>query len=255
MGCTSSKDDEVAYYGKSGDSSKNAGKSARQENATSAAIDIELELARQKETRKVKLLILGAEESGKSTILKQMRMLHGSPLTEDDQKMYGVIVRSNIITAIKKLCQLLRSSGLEEQLASELRVDGNDTGLTPKEAYDIVVAHFVDCTLPTEDLEMPASAEKDWVGYSAQAKAGHNQDAKLFLKFYKEMKILWEVRIDYSRAQARLLVMMFKFWQFEMASLTWRQFSISHLMLYVVSFFAVKNDEGSVEYARVGQYN
>jgi hypothetical protein len=204
MGCSASKDDETAFNGGGAGSSNMVEKSTQQDTATSAGIDRELERARQQEDKKVKLLLLGAGESGKSTIFKQMRILHGSPPTDDDQKMYGVIVRSNIITAMKKLCQLLRSLGLEDQLASEPRMDGNDTGLTPKEAYDIVVAHIVDCTSPTEDLEMPASAEKDWVGYSARAKPGPNQDAKLFLKFYKEMKTLSEVRTRYSRAKERL---------------------------------------------------
>jgi G-protein alpha subunit len=199
MGCSASKDDEQPYNGSGSGASHMADKNNPQDTVTSAGIDRELEKARLQEDKKVKLLLLGAGESGKSTIFKQMRILHGSPPTEDDQKMYGVIVRSNIITAMKKLCQLLRSSGLEEQLAAEPKIDGNDNGLSPKEAYDIIVAHLVDCTAPTEDLEMPASAEKDWVGYSARAKPGPNQDAKLFLKFHKEMKTLWEVRIAEAR--------------------------------------------------------
>jgi G-protein alpha subunit len=143
----------------------------------------------------VKLLLLGAGESGKSTIFKQMRILHGSPPTEDDQKMYGVIVRSNIITAVKKLCGLLKSSGMENQLAAEPKADNdNGTGMTPKQAYDVVMAHIVEGENETEDIEMPVTAEKDWVGYSARAKPGPNHEAKLFLKYCREIKTLWEVR-------------------------------------------------------------
>jgi hypothetical protein len=75
-----------------------------QEVIKSGGIDRELDRARQQEELKVKLLLLGAGESGKSTIFKQMRILHGSPRTEDDLRMYGVVVRSNVITAMRKLC-------------------------------------------------------------------------------------------------------------------------------------------------------
>jgi GTPase SAR1 family protein len=48
--------------------------------------DIDRDLDRQQEERKVvKILLLGAGESGKSAILKQMRRLYGSPMTEDEQ--------------------------------------------------------------------------------------------------------------------------------------------------------------------------
>mmetsp|Transcript_23591 Transcript_23591/g.44887 ORF Transcript_23591/g.44887 Transcript_23591/m.44887 type:complete len:120 (-) Transcript_23591:12-371(-) len=83
-----------------------------QELNTNAAIDRDLDRARQQEELKVKLLLLGAGESGKSTIFKQMRILHGSPRSEDDLRMYGVVVRSNVITAMRKLCSHLRSLGL-----------------------------------------------------------------------------------------------------------------------------------------------
>eukprot|EP00957_Ditylum_brightwellii_P190341 14488759-Ditylum_brightwellii.AAC.1 len=38
------------------------------------------------ESEKVKLLLLGAGESGKSTIFKQMRVLFGAPLTEEEKQ-------------------------------------------------------------------------------------------------------------------------------------------------------------------------
>ena len=159
-----------------------------------AGIDRELDRARQQEELKVKLLLLGAGESGKSTIFKQMRILYGSPRTEDDLRMYGVVVRSNVITAMRKLCNLLRNLGLEEQLAQEPKAeDDNGTGKTPKEAYDIVMAHLIDGTASPEDLPDP-DLSKDWVGTSARAGLGANNDAKQFMQLWKYIKTLWEVR-------------------------------------------------------------
>jgi hypothetical protein len=161
------------------------------ELAKSSGIDRELDRARQQEELKVKLLLLGAGESGKSTIFKQMRILHGSPRTEDDLRMYGVVVRSNIITAMKKLCQLLRMLEMENQLAAEPPSDQEDK-LTPKQAFDNLVAHLVENTaLPLEEL--PNGGTDDWAGHSPRAGHGPNNDAKQFLQLWRQMKVLWEV--------------------------------------------------------------
>jgi G-protein alpha subunit len=166
-----------------------------QELVKSAGIDRDLDRARQQEELKVKLLLLGAGESGKSTIFKQMRILHGAPRSEDDLRMYGVVVRSNVVTAMRKLCTLLRNLGLEDQLAKEPKAeDDNGTGMTPKQAYDLVVAHLVDGTAQPEDLAMPPTSSKDWVGSSPRAGLGANNDAQQFLQLWRYIKTLWEVR-------------------------------------------------------------
>ncbi|GKY94287.1 hypothetical protein MPSEU_000394500 [Mayamaea pseudoterrestris] len=159
-----------------------------QELAKSTGIDRELDRARQQEELKVKLLLLGAGESGKSTIFKQMRILHGSPRTDDDQKMYGVIVRSNVITAMRKICAHLRTLGLEEQLANDPTPNGAE--MSPKEAYDLIMSHILESNGDTASLPKPPAG--DWVGESARAGLSANNDAKLFLALWKPMKILWE---------------------------------------------------------------
>ena len=168
------------------------------ELVTSSGIDRDLDRARQQEELKVKLLLLGAGESGKSTIFKQMRVLYGSPRSDDDLKMYGVVVRSNVITAMRKLCAHLRSLGLEEQLAGEEPQDTNDescSGLTPKQAYDLLISHLVDNTGNPDDLQLPENGDiKDWVGESARAGLSAINDSKVFLSLWKPIKTLWEVR-------------------------------------------------------------
>jgi hypothetical protein len=175
-----------------------------QEVIKSGGIDRELDRARQQEELKVKLLLLGAGESGKSTIFKQMRILHGSPRTEDDLRMYGVVVRSNVITAMRKLCAHLRNMGLEEQLAQEPRPENGDGGMTPKEAYDLIIAHVVDCTSDPTTLPAPNGDSTDWVGTSARAGLGMNNDAKQFLQLWRAIKTLWEVRLFVSFRKSNL---------------------------------------------------
>mmetsp|Transcript_17009 Transcript_17009/g.48859 ORF Transcript_17009/g.48859 Transcript_17009/m.48859 type:complete len:413 (-) Transcript_17009:837-2075(-) len=159
--------------------------------AQSSAVDRELERARQEEEGKVKLLLLGAGESGKSTIFKQMRILYGSPRDDDDLRMYGVVVRSNIIVAVRKLCTHLRNLGLEEALDKEAADDSS--GLTPRQAYDECIAYLVDNTASDDPNSAPQDGgEADWIGNSPRAGLSANNDARQFLKHVEAIRVLWQ---------------------------------------------------------------
>lgn len=215
MGCTESSEvpppqpastARPAQYDNPYGTPSNKTKQDPQEVIQSADIERKLERAKHEEELKVKLLLLGAGESGKSTIFKQMRILYGSPRSEDDLRMYGVVVRSNVITAMRKLCAHLRGLNLEEQLAGEpIAGDANGTNMSPKQAYDLIVSHLVDLTAEVEDLEMPVTANgdaKDWVGQSPRAGLASNNDAKQFLQLWRYIKTLWEVRrLNVGRAR------------------------------------------------------
>lgn len=55
------------------------------------------------EKKKVKLLFLGPGDSGKSTILKQLRLIHGIPLTQQEKERQVPVVHHNVIKAMKVL--------------------------------------------------------------------------------------------------------------------------------------------------------
>jgi len=52
-----------------------------------------------------KLLLLGAGESGKSTLFKQMITIYGKGYPESERKTFTPIIYNNIITTMKTLCQ------------------------------------------------------------------------------------------------------------------------------------------------------
>uniref|UniRef100_A0A7E4VQ98 Guanine nucleotide-binding protein G(O) subunit alpha n=7 Tax=Rhabditida TaxID=6236 RepID=A0A7E4VQ98_PANRE len=56
----------------------------------------------------IKLLLLGAGESGKSTIVKQMKIIHESGFTAEDYKQYKPVVYSN---TVQSLVAILRAMG------------------------------------------------------------------------------------------------------------------------------------------------
>lgn len=148
-------------------------------------INDEMQMAQAAEEQKIKLLLLGAGESGKSTIFKQMRIIYGSPRTDDNLRMFGVVIRSNCITVTRKLCQVIRMLELEDDLEEEEAADG---GMTPFDAFELLVSHLIDGTAPHLD-EIDLS--DDWVGHCATAGLGPNNDAQMFLQIWKPMKVLW----------------------------------------------------------------
>ena len=175
----------------------------QQNNNELRMIDTEIEdlqeIARQRDEDKVKLLLLGTGESGKSTIFKQFRILYGTEKSDEDLQMYGMIVRSNIVTAVRRLCMLTRQMGFEEKLDEESKAAVDQSkddhcGMTVSEAYDQLVAYIVDHTA-TEPFP-PISkeqAEQDWVGKSSWVGAQQNENSMLFLQHVEAMRVLWQV--------------------------------------------------------------
>lgn len=67
----------------------------------SKMIDKDLQNENRNSGNKIKLLLLGAGESGKSTIFKQMKILHGTGFSEDDRMRFKWFIWSNIIECAK----------------------------------------------------------------------------------------------------------------------------------------------------------
>ncbi|RLN89235.1 hypothetical protein BBJ28_00001711, partial [Nothophytophthora sp. Chile5] len=79
--------------------------------AKSREIEAKNEEAHRVEQEKVKLLLLGAGESGKSTVFKQMKILYGAALTEEEKRHCTPIIYNNVVTSMKMLieqCQELK---------------------------------------------------------------------------------------------------------------------------------------------------
>ncbi|XP_035231733.1 guanine nucleotide-binding protein subunit alpha homolog [Stegodyphus dumicola] len=69
----------------------------------SRKIDKMLELDKRARRKLVKLLLLGAGESGKSTFLKQMRIIHGLNFDDETIAEYRVTIYQNIVKGMKVL--------------------------------------------------------------------------------------------------------------------------------------------------------
>ncbi len=89
------------------------------------------------EDEKIKLLLLGAGESGKSTIFKQMRVLFGAPLTDEEKNLITPVVYSNTIGSMKLLLDAVTNMGYEGDVSAieEERVIDNG-------AFHLTIAAF-----------------------------------------------------------------------------------------------------------------
>lgn len=87
--------------------------------ALKASKKLDQQQARERQTDQslVKLLLLGAGESGKSTIFKQMRQLYGSGFDEESRVQVAPVIRSNLLGGIRTMLE--NSEKLSIPLTSE----------------------------------------------------------------------------------------------------------------------------------------
>uniref|UniRef100_A0A914MEY3 Guanine nucleotide-binding protein G(I) subunit alpha n=2 Tax=Meloidogyne incognita TaxID=6306 RepID=A0A914MEY3_MELIC len=94
MGCTHSANDKQA-------------------KDRSRQIDEQLKTDHERSQREVKLLLLGAGESGKSTIVKQMKIIHETGYSDDERIAYRPVVYSNTIQSLVAIVKAMGRLGIE----------------------------------------------------------------------------------------------------------------------------------------------
>lgn len=58
-------------------------------------------------------LFVGAGESGKSTIIKQMRIIHSGGFPEDERRQNRAVIYSNLVVAFKVLMDIMQTQKIE----------------------------------------------------------------------------------------------------------------------------------------------
>jgi guanine nucleotide-binding protein G(q) subunit alpha len=82
---------------------------AQEQKRINAEIDRQLRKDKRDARRELKLLLLGTGESGKSTFIKQMRIIHGSGYTDDDKRTFIKLVYQNIFMAMNSMVKAMDS--------------------------------------------------------------------------------------------------------------------------------------------------
>ncbi|KAL4069085.1 guanine nucleotide binding protein, alpha subunit [Scleroderma yunnanense] len=76
-------------------------------------VEKQLKEAKSKMATQVKVLLLGSGDSGKSTVLKQMRLIHKIPFLPEEIECYRQLVFNNLITGMTYLFDAMDDMGLE----------------------------------------------------------------------------------------------------------------------------------------------
>nr|CAB3250018.1 guanine nucleotide-binding protein G(q) subunit alpha [Phallusia mammillata] len=94
---------------------RNCCKNKEEREAEKINGQIERELRRHKKDarRELKLLLLGTGESGKSTFIKQMRIIHGDGYNDEDRRSFIKLVYQNILTSIQNMCLAMQTLHIE----------------------------------------------------------------------------------------------------------------------------------------------
>ncbi|KAI1929830.1 hypothetical protein LOZ58_000648 [Ophidiomyces ophidiicola] len=74
-----------------------------------ATLDRLIRMDKKTYDRTVKILLLGAGESGKSTIIKQMRIIHAGGFPEDERRQTRAVIYANMIVAFKILLDIMEA--------------------------------------------------------------------------------------------------------------------------------------------------
>ncbi|XP_026177378.1 guanine nucleotide-binding protein subunit alpha-14 [Mastacembelus armatus] len=131
----------------------------RENQRISEEIEKQLRKDKKDSRRELKLLLLGTGESGKSTFIKQMRIIHGGGYTDEDKRTYAKLVFQNIYTSMQTMIRAMETLSisfsdsqnqsnasavlevevdkveeLEQSLAAAIKSLWNDGGI--QECYD-----------------------------------------------------------------------------------------------------------------------
>lgn len=78
-----------------------------EEERRTIAVDKEikriLRQQKQRERKEIKVLLLGTGESGKTTFIRQMRIIHGRGFSEEERRAFAKLIFQNIFTAVKAM--------------------------------------------------------------------------------------------------------------------------------------------------------
>jgi guanine nucleotide-binding protein subunit alpha len=97
-------------------SSKQAEAADKEAVQRTARIDKTLKNDKKLMDRTIKILLLGAGESGKSTIIKQMRIIHSGGFPEDERRQTRAVIYSNLVIAFKVLLDIMRAEQIDFEL-------------------------------------------------------------------------------------------------------------------------------------------
>lgn len=98
----------------------------RERRQRSIQIDRELEQDLEKQRKEIKILLLGSGESGKSTIVKQIKIIHQGGFTDAELESWRPIIYKNLVDSAKDL--ITSAQKLEQNFRNAKNNEVHTTG-------------------------------------------------------------------------------------------------------------------------------
>ncbi|KAK2724737.1 guanine nucleotide-binding protein G(q) subunit alpha-like [Artemia franciscana] len=95
---------------------------AKEQKRINQEIEMQIKRDKKKQREEVKLVLLGTGESGKSTFIKQMRIIHGKGYSDEDRSGFKKLVFQNIFEVIQSIIRAMES----------LQIDYEESGCIDK---------------------------------------------------------------------------------------------------------------------------
>jgi len=118
------------------------------EDAINDEINVRLRSDRKRLNNEIKMLLLGTGESGKSTIAKQLKILHMDGFSKEELEGYKPVINNNVLTAFRNIILATQKFGDSASLCTAELKEAADyfTSVDPlKDDLSPQVAKFVKC--------------------------------------------------------------------------------------------------------------
>jgi len=92
---------------------------AQEQKRINQEIEKQLRKDKKDSRRELKLLLLGTGESGKSTFIKQMRIIHGTGYSDEDRRTFTRLIYQNIFMAMHSLVHAMDMLHIQYKSTSE----------------------------------------------------------------------------------------------------------------------------------------
>ena len=86
---------------------------AKEQRRINAEIERQLKKDKTDARREIKLLLLGTGESGKSTFIKQMRIIHGQGYSPEDRRGFIKLIYQNIFLSMQTMIKATETLGIQ----------------------------------------------------------------------------------------------------------------------------------------------
>ncbi|GFV82531.1 guanine nucleotide-binding protein G(q) subunit alpha [Trichonephila clavipes] len=94
---------------------------AKEQKRINQEIEKQLRKDKRDSRRELKLLLLGTGESGKSTFIKQMRIIHGSGYVDEDKRNFIKLVYQNMFMAMQSMIKAMKKLEIEYKDPANLK--------------------------------------------------------------------------------------------------------------------------------------